>query len=399
MTTLAKEFDALIAVSRTINAHLDLDTVLESVMSVATNVLNAEASSLVLIDETTGDLLFHVAYGEKAYDVKQMRMKKGVGIVGWVIDNGKSVIDNDVSKNPQFFKKVDEESGFQTRAILCVPLETTKKLWGAIEVINKIGGGNFTNHDMLVCETIAGQAAIAIENAMLHRQIVKSERLAAIGQTIAGLAHCIKNVLHGIKGGSYIVDLGMKKDDNEKITKGWEVVKKNNIFMQELVLDMLTYSKERKPEYQMCDINEIIESLCRLLESKADENNVQLTFTPASLGEVELDPKGVRRCLLNLMTNAVEACAGGQDGCVDVSLDVVDDTSYNIVITDNGCGISDEARKKLFTMFFSTKGSKGTGLGLAVTHKIITEHGGTIDVDSEPGKGTTFTVSLPRHRV
>ena len=217
MTTLAKEFDALIAVSRMINAHLDLDTVLESVMSVATNVLYAEASSLVLIDEKTGDLLFHVAYGEKAYTIKKIRMKKGEGIVGWVIDNGKSFLDNDVSKNPLFFRKVDEESGFQTKAVLCVPLETTQKLWGAIEVLNKVGGGSFTKHDMLLCETIAGQAAIAIENAMLHQQIVKTERLAAIGQTISGLAHCIKNVLHGIKGGSFIVDLGLKKDDSEKI--------------------------------------------------------------------------------------------------------------------------------------------------------------------------------------
>ncbi len=104
------EFDALIQVCRTVNAHLDLDSVLESVMSVTTDVMHADASSLVLIDENTDDLLFHIAQGEKAQTVKQIRIKKGEGIVGWVIENGKPVVVNDVSNNPLFLKKVDEQN-------------------------------------------------------------------------------------------------------------------------------------------------------------------------------------------------------------------------------------------------------------------------------------------------
>lgn len=393
----AKELHALIHVSKTVNSHLDLDTVLESVMSVTAEVMQVEASSLVFIDDETGDLVFHIAQGEKAGEVKSIRMKQGEGVIGWVAQSGKPLIVNDATKDSRFYKKIDEKIGFKTRSILCVPLATTKRIWGAIEVLNKLDGGDFDEHDLVLCEAIACQAAIAVENAALHKHVVKTERLAAIGQTTTGLAHCIKNILNGIQGGSYMVDLGLRKTDTEKILKGWEIIKKNNSFLQDLMLDMLNYSKERKPEYEMSDINEIIESTCSLMAPKAAEKGACVSWTPNPLlGEVVLDPKGIRRCLLNLVSNAVDACAHREGvGRVEISTEVSDEEIFRIKVSDNGHGIREEDRKKFFQMFFSTKGSKGTGLGLAVTHKIITEHKGTIDVESEVGHGTTFTISLP----
>jgi len=365
-------------------------------MTVTTEVMHAEASSLVLIDDETEDMLFHVARGEKASAIKPIRMKQGEGIVGWVIQNNKSVVVNNVDEDQRFFRKVDEESGFKTKSILCVPLESTDRLWGAIEVLNKVGGGNFNDHDLVFCEAIACLAAIAIENAMLHEKIVKTERLTAIGLTISGLAHCIKNVLNGILGGSYMVDLGLKNNDQEKMIKGWSIVKKNNVFIQNLVLDMLTYSKAREPEYEITDINDIIESVCSLMTAKAREKDVNITYDAnPHFNEVILDSKGIRRCLLNLVSNAVDACEKSEKGCVSVSVETIDEEKFRIKVADNGCGITDEGRKKLFQMFYSTKGSKGTGLGLAVTHKIITEHKGRIDVDSVAGKGTDFIITLP----
>jgi signal transduction histidine kinase len=390
------ELDALIQISNIINTHLDLDNVLESVMSVTTDMMKAEASSLFLIDAETDELIFHVATGEKANKIKSIRMKKSEGIVGSVIDSGKAEIINDVTKDPRFFQKVDKESGFITRSILCVPLKTTNRLLGAIEVLNKLGGGHFNNHDLMLCNAIAGQSAIAIENAMLHKQIVKTERLAAIGETIAGLAHCIKNVLNGIQGGSYMIDLGFRKDESVKVMKGWEIVKKNNIFLQDLVLDMLTYSKDREPEYELVDINDLISTLCNLMETKAKEKNVDISWVPnTSLKNIALDPKGIKRCLLNLISNAIDACAIKEEGLVRVSANKINKHLFNVTVEDNGCGIREENRKKLFQMFNSTKGSKGTGLGLVVTKKIINEHGGEIEVESEVEKGSKFIVMLP----
>ncbi|MFC1694207.1 ATP-binding protein [Candidatus Latescibacterota bacterium] len=390
------ELEALIRVSKTVIANLDLDTVLELIMLVTTDVVQVDASSLILIDNETGELVFHIARGKKADIIKPIRMKMGEGIVGCVIQSGKAEIINDVTQDPRFYKKIDNASGFNTRSILCVPLATTNRMWGAIEVINKLDGSNFNDLDLTLCEAIAGQAAIAIENATLHKQIIKTERLAAIGQTIAGLAHCINNVLYGIQGGSYMVDLGLRKNDHLTMMKGWKIVKKNSLFMQDLVLDMLTYSKEREPEYEMVDVNEIIESVCNLMATKASEKGVDIIWAPNSfLDEIVLDSKGIRRCLLNLISNAVDACEKKKGGRVDVSTDVTSDNLCSIIISDNGCGICEEDRRKLFQIFFSTKGSKGTGLGLAVTHKIITEHDGTIDVESEVEQGTKFTIKLP----
>lgn len=399
----SEELQALINVSKTVNAHLHLDAVLESVMSVTTEVMQVKASSLFYIDEETGDLLFHIVHtdhDDQARTIKQIRLKQGEGIVGSVVESGNPLIVNDVSKDPRFCNKVDQESGFETRSILCVPLATSNKLWGAIEVINKLDGSDFDEQDQTLCEAIAGQAAIAIENSMLHQQIVKTERLTAIGQTIAGLAHCVRNVLNGIQGGAYMVDQGLGNDAMDPmLKKGWGIVKKNNAFMQELVLDMLTYSKDREPEYETCDINEIVESVCDIIKQKAVEKNVTIACTPnPSIDQIMLDPKGIRRCLLNLASNAVDACEGRDKAAVKVAIESGCDGMFQIRITDNGCGIKDEDRKKLFQMFFSTKGSKGTGLGLVVTHKIIAEHGGTIDVESKIDRGTTFSITLPMQR-
>ena len=391
--------DAILKIIQTINSHLDHDKVLESVMDVTTQAMHVEASSLVLIDEDTDELLFHVTEGEKAKIIKTIRMKAGEGIVGWVIKEGKPVLVNDVSKDKRFYKAADKKSGFNTKSILCVPMCTANKCLGAIEVINKINDEKFDDADRIFLDAIASQAAIAIENAKLHERIVKNERLAAIGQTVSGLAHCIKNILNGVQGGSYILDLGLKKENFSDVDKGWNIVKKNNEFMKELVLDMLSYSKEREPEYVTTNVNEVVKSVCDLMEQKGKDKNVSMQFLPEeSLNEVEVDAKGVKRCVLNLVSNAIDACEESTGGKVEVSVQSTRGKTFKIHVSDSGIGMSPETQAKLFQVFFSTKGSKGTGLGLAVSYKIIKEHGGNISVDSEKGKGTKFTITLPKKR-
>jgi len=395
----AAQADALLKIIRTINSHLNPEKVLESVMDVTTQAMQVEASSLVLIDEETNELLFHVTEGEKAKIIKTIRMKTGEGIVGWVIKEEKAVLVNDVSKDKRFFKAADKTSGFITKSILCVPMCTADKCLGAIEVLNKMNDEDFDNADRIFLEAISSQAALAIENAKLHDRIVKNERLAAIGQTVSGLAHCIKNILNGIQGGSYILDLGLKKENFSNVDNGWNIVKKNNEFMKELVLDMLSYSKEREPEYCTVDVNELVKSVCDLMEQKGKEKNVSMQFLPEeSLDEVEIDAKGVKRCVLNLVSNAIDACEELGKGNVEISVQNTRGKIFRIHVTDSGVGMPPEIQAKLFQVFFSTKGSKGTGLGLAVSYKIIKEHGGNISVDSEKGKGSKFTITLPKKR-
>ncbi|MEJ2101936.1 MAG: response regulator [Desulfobacterales bacterium] len=234
----------------------------------------------------------------------------------------------------------------------------------------------------------------------LEKELLKSERLAAIGQTVAGLAHGIKNILHGLKGGSYLVDIGINRGETEKLKKGWDMIKRNIGRTSSLVMDLLSYSKVREPEFEACLPNEIAADVCALLRDKARENKVKIVkHFDNSIGEVLMDPNSVHEVLLNLMSNAVDACLFDENTDknhrVDLKSTREKDNVIGFEITDNGIGMDEEVVKKLFTSFFSTKGHRGTGLGLMVTHKLIEEHQGTIDVKSQPGKGTTITVRLP----
>jgi PAS domain S-box-containing protein len=234
----------------------------------------------------------------------------------------------------------------------------------------------------------------------LEKELLRSERLAAVGQTVAGLAHGIKNILHGLKGGSYLVDIGIKKDESEKLIKGWDMIKRNIGRTSNLVMDLLSYSKAREPAFETCLPNQIAEDVCALVADKTRENNIRLVRDfDDSVGEVLMDPNSLHEILLNLMTNAVDACLFDED--TSKNFQVVLKTIHekdNVIqfeISDNGLGMDEAVVKKLFTSFFSTKGHRGTGLGLMVTRKLIEEHNGSIDVKSRPGEGTTFIVRMP----
>ena len=248
----------------------------------------------------------------------------------------------------------------------------------------------------------------------LQKELIQSERLAAVGQTVAGLAHGIKNILNGLKGGVYIVNNALKKssdslagasvekgDPESKLRTGWDMVERNIHRVSDLVLDLLSYSKEREPEYEKYDPNIIVDEVCDLMESKARENDVTLIRSlNKEIGEVYLDPKGIHNCLLNLVSNAIDACIFDPDTGKDwqVKVEVHSDGEGGVIydVIDNGCGMDQEVKDRVFTEFFSTKGNRGTGLGLLVTQKIVNEHKGAMDVESEPGKGTKFSIRLPK---
>jgi PAS domain S-box-containing protein len=234
----------------------------------------------------------------------------------------------------------------------------------------------------------------------LEKELVQSERLAAVGQTVAGLAHGIKNILHGLKGGSYLVDIGINKNDTEKLKKGWEMIKRNVGRTSNLVMDLLSYAKEREPEYENCYPNEIAKDVCELVRDKARENRVEIMEEfDDSIDEVSMDPNTIHEVLLNLMSNAVDACLFDENTSknwqVGLKTTKEEGKVIKFEVSDNGAGMDEDVLKKLFTSFFSTKGHRGTGLGLMVTRKLIEEHEGTIAVNSQLGKGTTLTFQLP----
>ena len=234
----------------------------------------------------------------------------------------------------------------------------------------------------------------------LESELLRSERLAAIGQTVAGVAHGVKNILHGFKGGSYLVNLGIEKKDDTKLKQGWDMIQRNIGRASDLVLDLLSYSKERSPECEICNPNEIVNDVCEVVQDYAEKHRVEILLDlDAGIGAVSIDPRTLHQCLTNLISNAIDACLFDENTDKNWQVRVCTKQDANdricLSVSDNGTGIAPEIKNKLFSSFFSTKGHRGTGLGLLVTQKLVEEHGGTIELASELGKGTTFTIQLP----
>jgi len=232
------------------------------------------------------------------------------------------------------------------------------------------------------------------------RKLLEAERLAAVGQTVAGLAHAIKNVTSGLTGGLYVLESGVELGDEVYRSQGWEMIKRNIGRIERMVLDLLSYAKERHPAYQLCDPNLPAQEVFDLMLSKARDHGVALECDLAvDLPRAWFDPEGIHRCLLNLVTNALEACSdpslAQKSGEVLLRSLKPEGWAVEYQVTDNGSGMDQETQSKVFKLFFSTKGSKGTGLGLMMAKKIINEHKGLIELFSEKGKGTKFVVRLP----
>jgi len=244
-----------------------------------------------------------------------------------------------------------------------------------------------------------------IELRQAEEESIRNERLATIGETVTGLAHYIKNILAGLKGGTYMLNTGMAKDNPPMMKEGWAMVQRNIERVSDLALNLLRYSKERTPEETVCRPNDIVTEAVELLKVRAGENRVKLNkVLDPNLKEAYLDRDGIYNVLLNLISNATDACiydtatSKAWEVTVKTKLERGVDSGETILfeVTDNGCGMTDEVKGKLFTKFFSSKAGRGTGLGLLITQKIIHEHGGEIFVDSEAGQGTTFSVRLKR---
>jgi len=236
----------------------------------------------------------------------------------------------------------------------------------------------------------------------MSTNITESKRLqgelVVLGETIAGMSHNIKNILSGLQGGLYVVDSGLKRDREDRVRIGWTMVKGNVEKISNLVKGILYASKERQPEYLECDPGRLLEDVCSLFETKAGDDGIRFVrdFEPR-MPACLLDPAGIHSALSNLISNAVEACRESKkgEGRTITARARIQGKRLVITIADDADGIPAEVKEKLFNKFYSTKGSKGTGLGLVITRKVVEEHGGTIKVESEPGHGTRFVIELP----
>lgn len=383
------------------------DQLLKRILDVTIEVVGADRGCILIRDAETGEIAPQ-AFSNRRGEPAGERMPVSRSIINYVLDNSESVRTTDAQHDQRFDPgKSILQAGI--REAMCVPIQSRRDLLGVVYVDTTIppgqallesdGDPTFTDEQLRLLAAIGRQTAQAVENNRYQKALVNAERLAAMGQTIALLSHHIKNILQGVRGGSYLIDMGLGDHNEDLIRKGWGIVERNQGKIYNLVMDMLTFSKERQPVLESADVNETVAEVCELMESRAAECEVAFEYTPGdNLPDTTFDKEGIHRAVLNIVTNAIDATEGEPDAKVTVmtAFESASD-AFTVEVTDNGPGIPEDQLAKIFQLFESTKGARGTGLGLAVSQKILREHGGSIRVESEAGDGCKFVLAWPRY--
>jgi signal transduction histidine kinase len=235
------------------------------------------------------------------------------------------------------------------------------------------------------------------------RQLIEAERMAAVGETVAGLSHTIKNIAGGLEGGMFVLEKGIELDDPQYLKQGWELVHGNVNRIKSLSLDLLNFAKTDRLEYRQVSPEQPAREVFDLMQPRARDHGMDLILdVAAGLTPVQIDPAGIHQCLLNLVTNAIDACldTAPEDGAQRITLSVraLNDGGVCYQVADTCCGMDKRTKARLFQRFFTTKGQRGTGIGLMLTRNIVHRHNGNIAVTSQPGQGARFTINLPRQK-
>jgi two-component system NtrC family sensor kinase len=397
-STLQVMYRTALAASQT----LDIDELLGRILQLVAEWVEADRGCVMLVDPESRDLRIKARRDRTAADPGSMAISRT--ILDYVMERREGVLTSDAQEDDRF---ASGGSVVRTgvREAICVPMQGRYDVVGVIYVdtitplAEVLGAGHrrFTDEHLKLMIAIGHQAALAVEDTTYYSAMVQSERLAAVGQTIATLSHHIKNILQGIHGGSYIVETGLENEDLAMTRKGWDIVRRNQNKIASLVMDMLSFSKDREPDFVETDLAGLVSDVVETVQQRAEEAGVTISRTiPADLPHVMLDPEAMSRAVLNVVTNALDAVEERPEGAVTISAAVDGDARLvRITVADNGPGMSAETLAEIFNLFVSTKGARGTGLGLTVSRKILREHGGDIRATSTEGEGSTFTLEFP----
>ena len=412
-----------------LGSSFDVDRVLDVVMDLVFEHVKADHGIILMLDERTNELVPKVVR-TRDEDAPADRAKRPAPadanatpnsplptphsplppkihasrtIVNYVLTHGDGVLSSNAMTD-QRFSKGKSVQGMGIRSALCVPIKARKltdktgdQILGLIYVDSSVKNYTYAPDQLRLLTAIGLQAGLAIQNTKLYQQGLQAERLAAVGETTAALSHSIKNILQALRGGADVVEMGFKATNLTQAAKGWRIVDRNLDKIYGLTMNLLAYSKPREPAAEVVQPRKLIEECLELVAAGANAKGVMAIADVArDVPPVPLDPAGMHQVLMNLLSNALDAVETGK-GLIRVTCRYFGDPLHelHIEVVDNGTGIPPSMMAHMFELFHSTKGNRGTGLGLAVARKIVEEHDGSISVKSAPGEGTTFTVRLP----
>ena len=385
---------------------LDEKELYHKILDAIMNVISVDKAYLLLYDLDSGDFSPVEARDKKGKIVNIDQKKIKQRIVDFVKENKESVLSMDDSSDKKRFQDI---SGMPkiTTSIMCVPMMGKRQINGMIYLSLASTTEKYTEDDLRLLTVIGHTAGMAVENSRLVEFNLKNERLVATGTTAAGLSHYIKNILAGLDGSLSLLKMGIDERDFVLAGEASNILQKNHRRLGNLVLDLLNIASEQKPDFSIYDLNTIIQDVAELVEPQLKSEGITLKIDSQVKNTpffVEVDAKGIHRVLLNLVANAEQAILAKQNaaeinsktGTILITSKFNDKKDYAIVtLSDDGVGIEKDEAEAMFELFVTSKGSAGTGLGLAVSKRIIIAHEGNITATGRKGKGCTIAFSLP----
>lgn len=373
--------------------HADnLDDLLDRLNSKAMELVSAHAASIVMVTDDGAELHFRASSGPKGKLMRTVRVPRGSGFAGWVIDRGEPLIVNDVANDPRHNRQVADSVSYFPKAILCVPILGEETVLGALELLDKTGGdGRFHENDLKLTSLIAGHAAKVIDLARAREQRLKESRLASIGQMLSGVLHDFKTPMTIAAG--YAQLLPATDSDKRRASYSKQILRQFQL-MDSMTREVLAFARGEtqlliRKVYLHLFLAEVREHLSKEFEGRSIELEIETSFK----GIAYFDETKMRRVIHNLASNASRAMPEG--GEFKICCDRPEPGKLVLTFADTGMGIPEEMEGRLFEAFATSGRAGGTGLGLAIVKKIITDHGGEISYDTERGQGTQFTITLP----
>lgn len=380
---------ALMEASRALATATDRDALLRRILDLSTRHVGAERGALFVVDHDRGGLVATIFHGD---ELAELHVGPGRGLVGEVVATGQPIRIRDAYLDARFDRSVDAATGFRTRSVLVTPLVGSDgTVLGALEVLNKQEADAFDADDEAFLGALAAQAAVALETARLVEERLREARLAGIGQVVATLVHDLRGPLSGLMGYAALLEQDPPPDMRGDLLEG---LRRQGRRMDQMVRSILRYVRgEERFLFAKTDIDELVAHAAADLAAAAHEHPVTVEAQSEDVGVARVDALALRRALDNLLRNAVEALEG-RSGRVELHACRAGDDVL-VRVTDNGKGLAEAARQRLFQAFATAGKREGTGLGLDLVRRVVEGHAGTIDVESSPGQGTTITLSLP----
>lgn len=312
-----------------------------------------------------------------------------------VLQAKKEIIVRDAMNNKDFPGDPNFQR-FNISSAICIPIKGPDLPIGALYLDSSSQQCSWNEQDITLLDFLARYLKLAIDVVRMQQQAVKNQRLITAGQVSLKISHSIKNIIQLVLGATEVIDFGLRTNEIHRVKRSWDILKPNLERVRKFMLDMLDFSRERHLELGPCQFNAVIQSAIESLKAQLKQKKTKLHIrTDQSIPVIELDSERIHEMATNLILNAIDI-ADENTGVVTVETKYLQEqAAVQLSVTDNGPGISDEAKKRIFLPFESTKNKLGTGLGLAIAKQIIEQHNAKIEIDSEKGKGATFRVIIP----